>query len=126
MTVLYVEDNASNVRLIERVMAHRPHVTLLTALRGALGLEMARTHRPDLILLDLGLPDTPGAEVLRALREDPTTCDIPVVVVSADATAAQISLMLASGAADYLTKPFEVASLLGLVDAQTPTAQRGS
>ena len=115
-TVLYVEDNLSNLRLIDRVLAGRPGIKLLSAVRGALGLDLARQHRPDLILLDLNLPDMHGADVLRSLRESPNTSSIPVVVISADATAAQIERLLAGGARDYLTKPIDVKQFLVTVD----------
>jgi CheY-like chemotaxis protein len=115
-TVLQIEDNLANRQVIERVLERRPHVRLLAAMQGTLGIELAREHRPDLILLDLHLPDLPGAEVLARLRADPQTCDIPVVVISADATQHQIQRLLAMGACEYLTKPFELPKLLGTLD----------
>jgi CheY-like chemotaxis protein len=114
--VLYVEDNPSNVRLVERVLARRPDVSLLVATSGGVGLELARRHRPDLVLLDLNLPDLPGAAVLEQLRAEPRTRDIPVVVISADATPQQQERLRAAGAADYLTKPFDINQLLAIVD----------
>ncbi|HVH53268.1 MAG TPA: response regulator, partial [Actinomycetota bacterium] len=90
---------------------------LLSAMQASLGLELARDHRPDLILLDLHLPDMAGDEVLRRLREDPTTRTIPVVMISADATQTQINRLLAAGADDYLTKPLDVARFLQTVEA---------
>jgi signal transduction histidine kinase/ActR/RegA family two-component response regulator len=114
--VLYVEDNLSNLRLIERVLAHRPDIRLLPSMQGRLGLDMAREHRPDLILLDLHLPDMPGEELLLRLRAIPETREIPVVVISADATPGQINRLLASGARTYLTKPLDVKKFLALLD----------
>ncbi|MPY95668.1 MAG: response regulator [Acidimicrobiia bacterium] len=114
--VLYVEDNLPNLRLVERILARRPGVTLLSAMQGNVGLELAAEHHPDLVLLDLNLPDRPGAEVLAALRSDPRTADVPVVVVSADATPGQLDRLLRAGASDYLTKPFDVHRFLDLVD----------
>lgn len=114
--VLYVEDNPSNVRLVERVLARRPGVSLLVAMRGSVGLELARQHRPDLVLLDLNLPDLPGAVLLERLRAEPLTRDIPVVVISADATPEQVERLKAAGAADYLTKPFDIERLLAVID----------
>ena len=114
-TVLYVEDNLSNLRLIDRVLAERPGITLLSAVRGSLGLELARQNRPDLILLDLNLPDMHGADVLRSLQKDPVTASIPVVIISADATAPQIERLLAAGACNYLTKPIDVKHFLVVV-----------
>ncbi len=111
-TVLYVEDNLSNLRLIELLLEPYPGVTLLSAQQGTLGLEMARATRPDLILLDLHLPDIPGWEVLAELQADPATRDIPAVVVSADATGPQIERLMKAGARDYLTKPINVPILM--------------
>ena len=115
-TVLYVEDNLANLRLVERVLGRRPGLTLLSAMQGSHGLELARSHRPGLVLLDLHLPDLRGDELLARLRRDARTRDIPVVVLSADATAGQIRQLLAAGARAYLTKPLDVTELLGLVD----------
>ena len=115
-TVLYVEDNLSNVKLVERVVSRRPEVQLMVAMLGGLALELAREHRPSLILLDLHLPDMSGEEVLRRLRADPRTAATPVVVLSADATAGQVQRLRADGAADYLTKPFDIPRLLELID----------
>jgi signal transduction histidine kinase/ActR/RegA family two-component response regulator len=107
-TLLYVEDNLSNLKLVKQVFAGQPQVRLIPAMQGALGLELARLHRPDLILLDLHLPDMGGDTVLERLRADDATRDIPVVVVSADATKGQIRRLLDAGASDYLTKPLDV------------------
>ncbi len=106
--VLYIEDNLSNLTLIEHLLAERPEIRLLTAMQGGLGLELARQHRPDLILLDLHLPDLPGWEVLAALQADEATRAIPVVVVSADATSRQVERLMKAGARSYLTKPLDV------------------
>jgi PAS domain S-box-containing protein len=116
-TVLYIEDNSSNVRLMERVLQKRAGVTLLHAAEGQIGIDMARADRPGLILLDLHLPDLTGEEVLRRLWEDPVLRAIPVAVLSADATPAQSRRLLASGAKAYLTKPLDVAQVLALIDA---------
>jgi len=115
-TLLYIEDNLSNLRLIERIFEKQPRIKLLAAMQGGLGLDLAREHCPDLILLDVNLPDIPGAEVLRRLRGEKRTGDIPVVVVSADATARQIDRLMAAGATDYLVKPIEVKKFLRAVE----------
>ena len=119
-TLLYIEDNLSNLRLVERILARRPEVTLLSAMQGSTGLELARQHRPDLVLLDLHLPDIQGDEILRQLRADPRTAQLPIVMISADATTAQIERLRAAGASDYLTKPIDVRAFLALVDATEP------
>ena len=117
LTVLYIEDNASNLQLVKRIFRDRDEIVLCTASRGQEGIDMARDVLPGLVLLDLHLPDMPGAEVLEALHDDPLTAAIPVVVVSADATVDQIKHLRAGGVADYVTKPFEVPRLLAVVDA---------
>jgi signal transduction histidine kinase/ActR/RegA family two-component response regulator len=114
-TVLYIEDNLSNLELMKAILAFRPGITLMSALQGTLGLTLAREHRPDLILLDLNLPDMHGDEVLARLRQDELTHAIPVAVISADATPAQLQRTLAGGARAYLTKPLDVKQLLDLL-----------
>ncbi|HTS76354.1 MAG TPA: ATP-binding protein [Bryobacteraceae bacterium] len=121
-TVLYVEDNVSNLRLIERIMEHCPDVRLITAMLGQLGLDLAEMHAPDWILLDLHLPDLPGEEVLRRLRHNPRTRHIPVTILSADATRGQIARLLSEGARDYLTKPVDVRQLMRLLQQTLPHA----
>ena len=114
--VLYIEDNLANLLLVQRVLKDRDDVEIIPAMQGRLGIDLARQHRPALILLDLHLPDMPGDEILQRLREDPETAAIPVVIISADATQGQIQRLLAAGARDYLTKPFDVHELLRMVD----------
>jgi CheY-like chemotaxis protein len=116
-TVLYIEDNPSNVRLVERLLRQRrPGIVLLNANSGEGGVTMALQHKPDLIFLDLHLPDTPGEEVLRRWWADPQTRNIPVTVLSADATSSQSRRLMAAGATAYLTKPIDVAQLLERLD----------
>ena len=122
--VLYIEDNPANLALMHRVVALRPEVELMAAEQGDLGLDVARAQLPDLILLDLHLPDMPGLEVLHRLRRSPETADIPVVVVSADATPEHIEELLASGAQSYITKPFDIAAILRLFDETKPRPRR--
>jgi signal transduction histidine kinase/response regulator RpfG family c-di-GMP phosphodiesterase len=122
-TVLYIDDNLSNVRLIEEIMTQYPDVHLLEALQGKMGLELARTHSPDWILLDVHLPDLSGEEVLRHLHADPHTGSIPVTILSADATPGQIRSLLALGAREYLTKPLDVRQLIDLLEATLGTGQ---
>jgi len=111
-TVLYIEDNPSNSRLVEAIFAQLTNYQMLSAGQGRLGLELARENLPDLILLDNRLPDLGGLEVLAALKNDTRTQSIPVIVLSADATPGQIHSFLAAGAAEYLTKPVDVKTLL--------------
>lgn len=114
-TVLYIEDNLSNLKLMEYMLSGRPDVKLLSAMQGSIGLEMAQRHQPDLILLDLHLPDILGDEVLRRLQRHPQTDKIPVVMVSADATVHQIERLMAAGAKDYLTKPLDVSHCMKIL-----------
>jgi PAS domain S-box-containing protein len=116
MTVLYIEDNLSNLQLVERVLSRRPEVRLISAMRPRLGLELAAEHHPDLILLDLHLPDMPGQEVFRRLQAEPRTAQVPVVVLSADARPSLIEDLLAQGVRAFLTKPLDVKELLELLD----------
>ena len=115
-TVLYVEDNVGNVRLLERLLVHRPNIRLLTTLEGSVGVELARQHRPDLILLDVHMPDLSGFEVLELLRADEQTASIPVVMLSADASHEQIQRFRDAGARDYLTKPLDLQHFLSQLD----------
>lgn len=115
-SILYIEDNESNVHLVKRIFRDRVDVELRTASRGSEGIDMAKADPPTLILLDLHLPDMPGSAVLAELQQDQTTASIPVVAVSADATKAQIDHMRTAGVVEYVTKPFEVPRLLGVVD----------
>jgi PAS domain S-box-containing protein len=114
-TILYIEDNLSNLRLIQEILADHPRIKLLTAMQGQIGIELARRHSPDLVLLDLHLPDVPGSHVLAKLKAGRATRDIPVVIVSADATRGQIDRLLTAGAADYLTKPVDINRFLQIV-----------
>jgi PAS domain S-box-containing protein len=115
-TVLYIEENLSNLRLTTRILARRPAIQLLSAEPGAHGLELAREHLPDLILLDLHLPDGHGQQMLAGLRADPRTADIPVVILSADGLPGKREQMLSAGARAFLAKPVQVRALLGVLD----------
>lgn len=114
--LLYVEDNASNLALVEQLLGRRGDVTLLSATTGQGGLELAREHLPDLILLDINLPDMNGIDVLRLLARDAATALIPVIALSSDAYPRQIELGIAAGFYRYLTKPFVFPTFLAAVD----------
>jgi signal transduction histidine kinase/CheY-like chemotaxis protein len=124
-TVLYIEDNSSNLRLVEQILSHRPSVRLLSAMQGQLGLDLAELHSPEWILLDVHLPDIPGDEVLRRLRLNPRTRHIPVTILSADATPGQIGRLMDAGARDYLTKPLDVRKLLSLLEQTMGNTEPG-
>lgn len=113
--VLYVENDLPNLQLMEQIVSGRPY-RLLAAMQGALGLELAAKHRPDLVLLDLNLPDMPGEEVFARLRRDGDLAHIPVVILSGDADRAHIDLLLASGADAYIPKPIDIHRFLEVVE----------
>lgn len=116
-TVLYIEDNTTNLSLMDAMLDHLPGVRLLAALTGADGLRLAREQQPDLVLLDIQLPGMDGLEVLAHLRADESTRHIPVVAVSANALQSDIDAALALGFATYLTKPLALDLLLSTVSA---------
>jgi CheY-like chemotaxis protein/two-component sensor histidine kinase len=114
--VHYVEDNETNVEVMRGILALRPQVLLEVSSLGLDGLAAIRQRRPSLILLDMHLPDIDGMELLRHLQADPETAEIPVMVVSADATEARIAEAIAVGAVHYLTKPVNVPQFLAALD----------
>ncbi len=114
--ILLIEDNIANVELLRRVFEFRPKASLLVAMKGALGIELAQQNPPDLIILDLNLPDIPGSEVLSVLRAESRTAEVPVMVVSADATQQQTALLNQAGVVDYITKPLDIRKFLQAVD----------
>lgn len=115
-TLLYIEDNLSNLTLVENLLEECAPIKLISAMQGQLGIELAMRHQPDLILLDVHLPDINGPEVLARLKARPRTRDIPVVVLSADATRTQINRLMALGATEYLTKPLDVDCFLKVIE----------
>ncbi|MDP1647673.1 MAG: PAS domain S-box protein [Rubrivivax sp.] len=117
LDVLCIEDNPANLRLIEGIVAMRPRWHLLSAASPTLGLELARAHHPRLILLDINLPEMDGWAVMRLLREDPATREIPVFAMSANAMRSDIERGKVAGFADYLTKPLDLARVLAVLDA---------
>jgi CheY-like chemotaxis protein/anti-sigma regulatory factor (Ser/Thr protein kinase) len=114
--VHYIEDNETNIEVMRGMLLRRPQVKLSVSMNGLDGLAAVRLHRPSLILLDMHLPDIDGLELLRHLKDDDDLGSIPVVVVSADATAAHIEAALTAGAAHYITKPVNLASFLAVLD----------
>ena len=124
-TMLYVEDNEPNVRVVEHLVRLRPEWRMIHAATGRLGLELARAHTPNLILLDLHLPDMGGREVLEALKHQPETADAPVVILTADASPGKSRDLVLAGAERVLTKPLEVEVMLTLLDRiATPQGPR--
>jgi CheY-like chemotaxis protein len=119
--VLYVEDNLLNLQLVEQILKRRSDIELLSATGGRDGLELAKLKSPDLILLDLHLPQMNGEEVLHHLKEIPATRNIPVIIVSADATSKQMERLIEKGARAYLTKPFAIHDFVRLLDENLVT-----
>lgn len=108
VTLLYVEDNPANLTLIEEIIAYCPRLLLLTAQDGRQGVEMARSHMPQLILMDINLPDVSGTEVLQLLRADARTAHIPVIALTANAMPSEVERSMALGFYRYLTKPINL------------------
>jgi PAS domain S-box-containing protein len=115
-TLLYIEDNEPNVHVVEHLLALRPGWSMIHASLGMLGVELARAHHPDLVLLDLHLPDQFGGDVLLALKRRDDTKDIPVVILSADASPGLASRLVLAGADRFITKPLDVEVVLSLLD----------
>jgi PAS domain S-box-containing protein len=116
-TILYIEDTISNVELVEQVIAsHRPDITLVTTGYGKETLPLALKHKPDLIFLDLNLPDINGFEVIKLLMHNENTRDIPIVMISANALSHQLEKAEKAGARNYLTKPLDIIAFLSELD----------
>ena len=115
-TLLYVEDNPANLMLVEDLIARRPDIRLLSAMDGNHGVELARTSRPDVILMDINLPGISGIQAMRLLRADPATAHIPVVALSANAMPRDIEKGLEAGFFRYLTKPIKVNEFMDTLD----------
>jgi signal transduction histidine kinase/ActR/RegA family two-component response regulator len=115
-TLLYIEDDVSNFYLLERILESRKDIKLLSAVQGRLGLELALEHRPDLILLDLNLPDMPGEQLLRKLKADARTSEIPVIAVTGEAAGDRPDALRGLGAVDVLMKPYRVQELMTLLN----------
>jgi CheY-like chemotaxis protein len=115
-TLLYVEDNPANLKLVEQIIARHPELHLLTTVTGINGIEIARLSQPDVILMDINLPDISGMEALKILRSDPTTAHIPVVAISANAMPRDIKKGLQAGFFHYITKPIKVNEFMDAVN----------
>ena len=115
-TVLYVEDNPANLALVEQLLGRRSDIRLLTAVTGALGVELARASRPEVILMDINLPGISGIDALRILRDDPDTAHILIVALSANAMPRDIEKGLEAGFFRYLTKPIKFTEFMDTLD----------
>jgi CheY-like chemotaxis protein len=125
-TLLYVEDNPANMKLVEKIVSRYPDIRLLTAESGNSGIEIARASQPDVILMDINLPGITGFEALKILRADPATAHIPVVALSANAMPRDIENGLAAGFFQYLTKPIKVNEFLNILDEALVFAEKKS
>jgi PAS domain S-box-containing protein len=114
-TVLYIEDQDLNLRLVERILQQHTQYRLITAMFGETGLNLARTDHPDLILLDINLPDMRGDDLLVQLKADDATRNIPVIMVSADSMSARMQQLIGQGACGYVAKPYKVTELLRVI-----------
>jgi PAS domain S-box-containing protein len=122
-TLLYVEDNPANMKLVEQLIARRPDMRLLTAVNGTLGIEVARTTQPTVILMDINLPGISGVEALKVLRIDPVTAHIPVVALSANAMPRDIEMGLDAGFFRYLTKPIKIKEFMDTLNTALEFAE---
>jgi CheY-like chemotaxis protein len=123
-TLLYVEDNPANLKLVEQIIARHPDISLLTAVNGTLGIEVARVSQPDVVLMDINLPGINGFEALKILREDPATAHIPVIAISANAMPRDIEKGLKAGFFRYITKPIKLNELMEALDAALEFAEK--
>jgi CheY-like chemotaxis protein/anti-sigma regulatory factor (Ser/Thr protein kinase) len=123
-SLLYIEDNPANMKLVVQLIELRSDIKLLTAVNGTLGIELARAFQPDMILMDINLPGISGIEALKILREDPCTAHIPVVALSANAMLRDIDLGLEVGFFRYLTKPIRVKEFMETLDVVLEFAKR--
>ena len=119
--VHYIEDNETNIEVMRGVLLQRPQIAMEVSTMGLDGLSAIRAQRPDLILLDMQLPDISGLELLRHMKKDDDVADIPVIVVSADATTARMQEALTLGAVHYITKPLDIARFLQTLDQTLET-----
>jgi PAS domain S-box-containing protein len=125
-TLLYVEDNPANMELVAQLIARYPDIRLLTAVNGTVGIELARTAQPTVILMDINLPGISGTRALQVLREDPTTAHIPVVALSANAMPRDIAKGLEVGFFHYLTKPIKVDEFMHTLNAALAFAEKAA
>ncbi len=114
--VLYIEDNPANLNMVRKILHRRPNIELLSAPEAQLGLDLARAHRPDLILMDINLPGMDGLTALKHLKGYEESRDIPVIAVSANAMEKDVAKAMAAGFNSYIVKPFDIPKFLGSID----------
>ncbi len=116
-TLLYVDDNPADRKLVETIVARRPELRLLTAVNGNSGIELARASRPDVLLMDINLPDISGFKALEILRSEPATAHIPAIALSVNAMPLNVESGLEAGFFRYMTKPIRVDEFMQTLDA---------
>jgi two-component system cell cycle response regulator DivK len=116
MKILYVEDNDDNVYMLKNRLT-RAGFTVIVATNGAQGVAMAASEQPDLVLMDLTLPDIDGEEATRRIKTDPSTKSIPVIALTANAMSSDREKAIAAGCDDFDTKPVDMPRLLGKIEA---------
>jgi CheY-like chemotaxis protein len=125
-TLLYVEDNPANLKLVEQLIARRPDLRLLSATDGSRGIELARQNQPRVILMDINLPGMSGIEAMKVLREDPSTAHIPVIALSANAMPRDVEKGMQAGFFWYLTKPIRVKEFSDVLNVALEFAEKGT
>ena len=121
-TMLYVEDNPANLKLMETLIGRMDNLHMLSAHTGELGLELATAHHPDVILMDINLPGIDGIQALHRLKESVETQDIPVIALTANAQPSEIEAGLNAGFHDYLTKPIRIGEVTAALEKALITA----
>lgn len=123
-SLLYVEDNPANMKLVEEIISRYPDIQLLTAVNGYDGIEIARISQPNVIMMDINLPGISGLEALKVLSEDPVTAHIPVIAISANALPLDIEWGLKAGLFLYITKPIKVKEFMEAVNMALEFAEK--
>ncbi len=116
--ILYVEDNPANLELMEMILARAGEINLSSAHTAEIGIEMAKSSHPDLILMDINLPGMDGIQALKHLRNDPEARDIPVIAISANAMPHDINMAMRAGFDEYITKPFDVPAVISTISRE--------
>ncbi|MBI1755911.1 MAG: response regulator [Fimbriimonas ginsengisoli] len=126
LRIVYIEDNVPNLKLLESVFEEMEDIELFTAMQASVGIMLVEDQQPDVVLLDLHLPGAHGVDVLRHLKANPKTAEIPIVVISADATDTQIKRLMRAGAKSYLTKPIDLTALFDELNDIEPRRRRAA
>ena len=125
-TLLYVEDNPEDLKLVKQIIARRPDIHLLTAVSGKGGIEIARTFRPGVIAIDVNLPDISGFKALEILRSDQATAHIPVIAISSNDRPLNVKSGLEAGFFHYLTKPIKIDEFMSVLDMALEFANKNA